>query len=267
MSERMSIEIEGSSFNVAAPPERVKYWNHVRSGRWERSTFIVLGRFLRPNLRYIDIGTWIGPTILFAAARGAQVVGFEPDPVAGSELRANIGVNSAEIQGRIDIVPAAISTRSGVSRLYSDNFGDSMSRFNPSWERKDGVVHLTKSVDCSTINVIEAAESYLFREAALVKIDVEGHEYDFVPALADYLKGRVPVHLSLHPNAIGNAEPSRDAKQAERIRQTTRILDAFGSCSIEICDEAAIVPISRSQLDTRLHQRGGMWGPLLFTPQ
>jgi FkbM family methyltransferase len=267
MSERMSIEIEGSSFNVAAPPDRVKYWTHVRSGRWERSTFMVLGRFLRPNMRYIDIGTWIGPTILFAATRGAQVVGFEPDPVARLELEANIAVNSPEIQRRINIVPAAISTKSGVSRLYSDNFGVSMSRFNPDWERKDGMVHLTKSVDCSTINVTEAAESYRFHEAALVKIDVEGHEYDFVPALADHLKGRIPVHLSLHPNAIGNSEPTPDAKKAERIQKTVRILDAFGSCKVEICEETEIVPISRSQLDARLHQRGGLWGPLLFTPQ
>lgn len=264
----LEINIDGAKFRVRAPtPHRQKYWLSVNSGQWERSTFLAIERFTKTGALYIDIGTWIGPTVLYAASRGAKVVGFEPDPTAAAELRNNVDENSDAFRSLIKIVPEAISTESGTKRLYANEFGDSMSRFNPEWERREGLVTLKDFTECSVIGAAEAIEAYNFHDASLIKIDVEGHEYDLAPMLAERMKARpVPVHLSLHPNTLGNSETTPAQTKAARIRSTMRILDAFEGYRIEECEETAIRPVTRSTLNAKLAQTGKLWGPFLFLP-
>jgi len=48
----------------------------------------------------MDVGSWIGPTVLLAARHSARVVAYEPDPIALTELRSNITINKL---GNVDI--------------------------------------------------------------------------------------------------------------------------------------------------------------------
>ena len=52
-------------------------------------------------------------------------------------LKRNISVNR-RFRNRVHVEPAAVSTHSGSQQLYGLEFGDSMSRFNPDWHRRDG---------------------------------------------------------------------------------------------------------------------------------
>ena len=54
----------------------------------------VFERFLRPGTRYVDLGAWIGPTVLLAAPSVARVVCVEPDPVAYAALTGNLSLNA-----------------------------------------------------------------------------------------------------------------------------------------------------------------------------
>ena len=53
-----------------------QFWNLVNSGSWEANTFQMLEKFVTPNVVYLDIGAWIGPTFLFAAQTSKVAYGF-----------------------------------------------------------------------------------------------------------------------------------------------------------------------------------------------
>jgi FkbM family methyltransferase len=139
---------------------------------------------LTRNTKFLDIGAWIGPTGLTAAAIGARVVAFEPDPVAYKHLLANIALNP-ELAGQIEVHNAAAWISDGQRRLGSGRFGfgDSMSSF--ATESENGVI--VQTVDVAKLH------------GDFVKIDVEGAEYDIIPrAASTLLKNRPPLLLATH---------------------------------------------------------------------
>jgi FkbM family methyltransferase len=138
---------------------------------------------------FVDIGAWIGPTALPAAARGARVVAFEPDPVARAELLVNIALNG--LDDRITVHPVALANRSNVRNLTAqDELGDSMAALTRRSAR--GRSTQVQAVDVRSLLVD-------FEGARLVKIDIEGGEYALLPAMYHWLQRQRPdLMLSLH---------------------------------------------------------------------
>jgi tRNA/tmRNA/rRNA uracil-C5-methylase (TrmA/RlmC/RlmD family) len=62
---------------------------------WEQDTFHILEYYkdLEKDI-YIDIGAWIGPTVLYSANIYNRVIAIEPDPIAIERLEENIKVNN-----------------------------------------------------------------------------------------------------------------------------------------------------------------------------
>lgn len=54
---------------------------------WEITTFEVFDKYLDKDKYYIDIGAWIGPTVLYAAQKTKRVIAFEPDNIAFNALK------------------------------------------------------------------------------------------------------------------------------------------------------------------------------------
>ena len=99
----------GERYRVA--PGNRKFWRKVDAGQWEPETFTVLARCLRADSVYVDVGGWVGPTVLFAAAQGASVYCVEPDPVAYERLLANLRINKvAGVQSFHGALHAAVTT-------------------------------------------------------------------------------------------------------------------------------------------------------------
>ena len=69
------------------------FWQMVSSGAWEPDTFEVLQKYLSKNCSYLDIGAWVGPTVLFGAQLAKACYAFEPDPVAHAALKRNLELN------------------------------------------------------------------------------------------------------------------------------------------------------------------------------
>lgn len=67
-------------------PYHSKFWRRAGRGDWEPETFAVLDAHLRGDADYLDIGAWIGPTVLYAARKARHVWCFEPDPTAYRHL-------------------------------------------------------------------------------------------------------------------------------------------------------------------------------------
>ncbi len=189
------IQIGELQFRVAATAN-FRFWSDVGQGRWEPNTFQILEKFLRSDTHYVDVGAWIGPTLLFAAQLAASSIAFEPDPIAFRELTANVGLNCDEDWfASVDIRNQAVSSQVGVMKLGSrGGGGDSMSSAfysseDTSWE-----------VGTTTLEML-IEEQGLTGKQLFVKMDIEGGEYDLVPKLRRFFsESDVDLYLSVHPN-------------------------------------------------------------------
>jgi FkbM family methyltransferase len=165
----------------------------VNAGRWEPHTLSALRRLLAPGRVYVDVGAWIGPTVLAAAAFGAEVHTYEPDPLALDELRANLDLNPA-LAERVTVNAVALGDRDGAAALSATRLGNSMSSL------------ATSRGDVATVPVLDighALDRDDFARADVVKVDIEGGEYLILPALTEYLRKQRPVlFLSLHTHHL-----------------------------------------------------------------
>ena len=182
-----SVSVGGCSFNVVAG-RHDRYWDECERGL-EAHTFEVLTSRLGPGSTFVDIGSWIGPMTFVAAACGARVIAYEPDPTAADELAANVALNP---DFDVDIQRVALWTSTGTRQLRGGpvGLGESMSSFSGRAER-------VGSTSVSTIDARAAARTW--PADALVKIDVEGAEYRVVPHIRSYLTAHHPTMvLSVH---------------------------------------------------------------------
>jgi hypothetical protein len=69
-----------------------EFWEHITDGTWEMLTLRLIADVLlaRPDSVYVDVGAWIGPTVLVGAQFARRTLAFEPDPRAFSELRVSV---------------------------------------------------------------------------------------------------------------------------------------------------------------------------------
>jgi FkbM family methyltransferase len=186
----MSVRLQQRSYEVVcARPESAAFWTQAGSGRWEDDTFRFLDAVTRADAVLVDVGAWIGPLSLYASPLVARVIAIEPDPVAHRELAANIAANVANVE----IWNAAVDRQRGELKLYAPKgFGNSETTSSG-----EGEAIVVKTV---TFEDIDAA---IGAAPAVLKIDIEGHEYRILEeALAFAKRRRAPLHLSLHPRSF-----------------------------------------------------------------
>jgi FkbM family methyltransferase len=176
----------------------LEFWKSVEANAWEPDTFTVFDNFISPETCYVDIGAWIGPTVLYGAQLAKRTCAFEPDPMAFRELEANLSLNKdAEWASSVTLHNEAVASSSGHIRIGSRHGGgDSMSSVLFSGGQVHWDVHAT-SFD-------EIMDRHQLRGQKLfVKIDIEGGEYELIPriktALARY---DIELCLSLHPDFL-----------------------------------------------------------------
>jgi FkbM family methyltransferase len=187
----MQISVDGT--DVLVDSSDSVFWDSFKSEMWEPLTFAVMRDVLEPGATYLDIGSWIGPTILLAAAKAGRIQGFEPDPVAFRKLCRNLDLNRAWIGDKVTVQQAAVADRDGELQLVAPGeAGASVS----SLILTEGDNRWTvASVDASRI----VAEAGLSRRS-LIKMDIEGGEYVAIPRMASLLRDiRPSLYLSLHP--------------------------------------------------------------------
>lgn len=163
------------------------FWDFFESPKWEPCTVSIFESRLRPGTRYLDLGAYIGPTVLYAAALGCEVVALEPDPEVFAELQRNVTLNPA-LAARIELRPAALALQDGQAELR-------LAQKSQASLLGEGATVTVAAISPETL----AAQ---IGDVDFVKIDVEGAEYLFMPRLVAALRGRPAIYLSTHPGML-----------------------------------------------------------------
>ena len=169
-----------------------RFWSRYAQGRWESHTFRLFDRFLDSRHSYVDIGAWIGPTVLYAAQLAAHTYAIEPDPTAFSILKSNVRLNPL-LAEKISLFNGALHPTSGTVELGAcSSFGDSMSS-----------VHFAGSSPTVTVDALsleDLVDRYGISDCSLIKMDIEGGETGLLPSMKTFLKSQKPaLMVSLHP--------------------------------------------------------------------
>jgi FkbM family methyltransferase len=190
-----SREVDFSDFKVSvkSTSEYQDFWDDVSKGKWEKNTLEIISRVLKEGGLYVDIGAWIGPTVLKASGYADKIIAYEPDPISWVELEENIRLNKLDF---IELNNVALFDKQGEMSFgggRSGALGMSVSTLM-SGER---------GIKVTVLDINQELEKKGFRDAKLIKIDTEGAEYTIVPSIENFLVSNKPsLLLSCHSRRI-----------------------------------------------------------------
>ncbi len=148
--------------------------------------------------RLIDVGGYFGMLSLYAGDRVDEITLFEPSPSHQAVLRAHLALNPG-VGARTTVIQAAVGAAAGEHELFRKGFADSGASLFQVVERQ-GLL----SGACEALVPVVAAATALAQAGldadTLLKIDIEGAEYEVIPAIAGLLRQSRPfLQLSFHP--------------------------------------------------------------------
>ncbi len=210
--------VSGHTLSAHVEPKLQRFWDLLGTGRWEPATFEIFKKYIRPGAIVADIGAWIGPTALFAAHIAETVHAFEPDHAAFAALKKNIDLNPG-LADRIILHNAALTNFDGTITMVSP--GQAGMSESSTMRNHGDTSFNAKALDAKRVFAEE------LNDVEFIKMDIEGGEYDTIPAMADFIYNRNPIILlSLHPDRLGRDMNERQRKDYIRAR-TAAILQTF----------------------------------------
>lgn len=237
-----SVTRRGQTFQVSE--NSIGFWDRFGTEAWEKPTLDVFDTCIDHTTVCLDIGAWIGPTVLYSARCARKVIALEPDPKAAEELRTNVAANP-DIAPKIEILERALSTQSGPREIGArTGFGDSMSSF----------VHTdaaeTTTVEC--VSVDDLMERIAPSDKLFIKLDIEGAEYEVAPFLKPLLeRTNVDVLVSFHPRFAAGGHP----RFHKTFPMTRSVFKVFDGLHVTRVGRKNVLPAT----DVDLLRKTGLW--------
>lgn len=189
--------IEQAGFRIYADLDDAAVGLHVAGGSYEPDVTAALRRCLRPGMAAIDIGANIGFLAMLAASivgPGGSVLAIEPNPRNARMLEASRRANGF---GQVTVVQAAAGRASGLLVLNATHSNGTTSAMP-----QDAALLLeAETVACLRVDALVTAQM----RVDLIKVDVEGAEYNALLGCGDILARCRPIILTeFSPDLIGS---------------------------------------------------------------
>lgn len=157
---------------------------------WEETTWDFYKRFTKRGGTVVDIGSWIGPTLIFAALNGAKrLIAVEGNPQTAAHLQQTKEANP-EYFRELTIHNGVIHPIKG--KICFGNADGSQVTSSASSTRGTGF-------EVETFSIQEIIDTYHAQDASVIKIDIEGSEFDVGDQIAQLDTLNAAILLSLHP--------------------------------------------------------------------
>lgn len=220
----ITINRYGKTFLVSGNLEYFYFWKYKS---WEQETYRIFDRYLDKDHSFIDIGAWIGPTILYGAHIAKKAYAVEPDPLAFKELEKNVSLNPA-LKEKIELHKKCINSYTGKVKFGSPSQGgDTISSLRFGDLKTSWVVEGITFDDFIRENTIT--------DCNFIKMDIEGGEAIVLPTMKEYLIKNKPVlHLSMHPLFFSN--PKEDTEKIIDVLHIYNYLYLEGKNIIDVND-------------------------------
>lgn len=172
--------------------------------------------------KFVDVGVNIGQTLLKVKSVVPDIpyIGFEPNPVCVYYSGKLVKVNRI---ADVKIYPLAISSSSGIGELnyYYDSDTDSAASVVTNFRLDQKIVRSEFIVKSS----LDAIKDFIdLQDLSVLKIDVEGAEFEVITAFRDEISAWKPIILMEILPAYSSANTDRISNQ-NSIVQILRELD------------------------------------------
>ena len=214
------VRIRGEKF-ICHPRHR-RRWRNTASSRWEPRTLDILDERLSPESVMWDIGAHIGQVALYASRKCRRVVCFEPDAATLPYLHWNVTRNRAD---NVVVVGAALAAETGFRRMGSHGengrAGEATNSFFPSSTASTAIA------PCLGRGVW--AEWLRADPPNFVKMDIEGGEFELLPAMGEWFsQNRPKLLLSLHAADLREAGRMGVVEAENALNKCASVLSVYG---------------------------------------
>lgn len=233
----LKVVLAGESLNVTVPDDEEYYadaWKSWESGDNENELFNFIQRFADRDGTFFDIGAWIGCATLPSARKFKKVLSYEAEPKSFDLLKSSVILNRFD---NVELIQKFASDSTGTVTMYAPgDLGVSNS---------SGLLSAGKHQwNVEKVRVDSDLESALLKGNVVMKIDIEGSEYDVIPTLIFSSKNPrlKAVCLSLHPFIIsrsinGNSITAKLARRWKLYKATRRIMPFINSFTVCVDSE------------------------------
>lgn len=206
-SRVITFPVGGITARIVPSKEWNQFWDLVAHGGWEINTYNTFMQFITSDTTVIDVGTWIGTTIIFNAQLARRTYAIEADPVAFAEASLNLIQNvQASWYSRIHFQPGCIGVKETHLEMKTAEPGNSMSSLHRFYQETNQSVATKWSVRCYTLPyILNAWQIDPAIEHVFIKIDIESYECKLLPSLYSWLAGmkRKPTfYIAMHKQIV-----------------------------------------------------------------
>lgn len=192
--------------------------------RFEPETLDILDAHLSPQSMMWDIGGHVGQMAMYASRKCRKVMCFEPDIVALPGLYWNIQRNNIE---NVVVINAAMTAKADFIKMGvpSDRGGELGRAVTSSLHSPKAETITVPSIGPETWG-----EWWKADPPDLVKMDIEGGEFELLPAMAEYLsKDRPKLILSLHAAGLRGAGRMSMEESRQALDKCASVLSCYSN--------------------------------------